>query len=49
MWLEHFFEYAEVYTVLLSWVVVPLAFYSAYLFFRNHSTFMGAPQRRKRK
>lgn len=34
--LVHTYQYAEVYAVLLSWVVIPLGYYAAYLFMRNH-------------
>ena len=30
-YLQHLFDYAEVYTVALVWVTVPLAFYLSYL------------------
>ncbi len=34
--LVHVYQYAEVYAVLLSWVVIPLGYYAAYLFLHNH-------------
>lgn len=34
--LVHVYQYAEVYAVLLSWVTIPLGYYAAYLFIRNH-------------
>ena len=32
----HVFNYAESYTILLSWIVVPLGFFACYTFFQNH-------------
>ena len=34
--LYHWYQYAEVYTVMLVFVVVPLGFYCAYLVLKNH-------------
>lgn len=34
--LVHIYEFAEVYTVLLSWVVIPLGYLSCYMFFNRH-------------
>lgn len=34
--LVHWYQYAEVYAVIFSWIVVPLGYYAAYLFLRNH-------------
>ena len=34
--LYHLYEYAEAYTVLLSWVAVPLGIFVFYNFFRKH-------------
>jgi len=32
----HVYDYAEAYTVLLSMVTVPLGYWAALLFYRNH-------------
>lgn len=33
--LLHVYAFAETYTVLLVWIVIPLGFYAAYLWIRN--------------
>lgn len=42
--LSHLYRLAELYTVLLAWVAIPLGYYAVYLFFNNHYG-MFSPQR----
>lgn len=34
--LLHVYQFAEVYTVALVWIVIPLGFYACYRFFQGH-------------
>lgn len=34
--LIHIYQFAESYTVVLAWVVIPLFFFACYRFLRNH-------------
>jgi hypothetical protein len=34
--LLHVYQFAEVYTVILSWIVLPLGYGACYLFFNQH-------------
>jgi hypothetical protein len=39
------YRFAEVYTVLLAWVVIPLGFFAVFLFFQSHyRMFLPRPQ-----
>lgn len=33
--LEHIYRYAESYTTIFAWIVIPLGYYAAYLVFKN--------------
>lgn len=35
-WITHLYQFAEVYTVLLVWIAVPLGFAACFIFLRNH-------------
>lgn len=39
--LSYLYVYAEAYTVILSWVVVPLGIYVFYNFFQKHGELFG--------
>ncbi|MBI4405057.1 MAG: hypothetical protein HY537_12915 [Deltaproteobacteria bacterium] len=41
--LVHFYYAAEVYTVLLLWLVTPLGFYLCYRFFQSHYQMFSPP------
>jgi hypothetical protein len=46
--LFHIYRYAEVYTVLLVWIVVPLGYWASFTFLRNHfGMFKPQPQLEK--
>ena len=48
--LIHWYQNAEVYAVLLVWVVVPLGFYATLLFFTNHyGIFLSQELKQERK
>ena len=34
--LDHCFQYAEVYAVVLTLIVIPLGYWASYLFLKNH-------------
>jgi hypothetical protein len=42
--LLYVYNYAEVYAVVLTWIVVPLGFWACYLFFSRHFGMFGAPE-----
>ena len=42
--LMHLYQRAEVYTVMLVWIVVPLGFVSCYLFFQRQFGMFVPPQ-----
>jgi hypothetical protein len=43
----HLYQLAEVYTVILAWIVIPLAFIALFLFMHRHYAMFTPPEREK--
>ncbi len=45
--LDHCFQYAEIYSVILAVIVIPLGYYAVYLFMKNHYGLFAEAQKSK--